>query len=89
MRQKNKATVDNLYNVREELLNIQKSLLLDDMTKEEIDCQHLIIDEWVNAIQDNAMEDVPIFIFFCTDRKQMTFIDRMLADRDENSANED
>ena len=35
------------------------------------------------------MEDVPIFVFFCTDRKQMTFIDRMLADRDNHSASEE
>ena len=35
------------------------------------------------------MEDVPIFIFFCTDQKQMSFIDKMLADRDNDSASED
>ena len=35
------------------------------------------------------MEDVPIFIFFCTDQKQMSFIDKMLADRDNYSASED
>ena len=35
------------------------------------------------------MEDVPIFIFFCTDRKQMTFLDKMLADRDNDNNSEE
>lgn len=35
------------------------------------------------------MEDVPIFIFFCTDRKQMTFLDKMLADRDNENSSEE
>ena len=34
------------------------------------------------------MADVPIFIFFCTNKKQQTFIDKILADRDRDSSNE-
>lgn len=79
---------DNL--MRDEVLATQKSLLLDEMSKDEIEQQNRIIEYWIDEIQENAMADVPIFIFFCTNKKQQTFIDKILADRDqENNESEE
>lgn len=55
---------------------------LEDMTPEEIEEQSLVIDYWVDEIQENGMEDAPIIIFFCTDRKQKSYMESILEDRD-------
>ena len=40
------------------------------------------IEQWVDEIQETAMVDVPIFIFFCTQSKPQTLIERIICDRD-------
>ena len=52
------------------------------MSPEEIKEQSLVIDYWVDEIQENGMEDAPIIIFFCTDRKQKSYMESILEDRD-------
>ena len=56
--------------MRQEMVDLQQKLRLDDMSPEEIEEQTLAIDYWVDEIQENAMTDAPIIIFFCTDRKK-------------------
>ena len=41
--------------MRDEITVTQKSLLLDEMTPDEIEKQNQIIEYWIDEIQENAM----------------------------------
>lgn len=48
----------------------------------------LKLEQWVDELQETAMVDVPIFIFFCTLVKPLTFMEKIMNDRDNLTSNE-
>lgn len=63
-----------------------QDILLETQPLSFLKCLLHRIEQWVDEIQETAPVDVPILIYFLTSVRPMTFMEKIMQDRDQTSS---